>query len=115
MTITYHIREGTTEPIDITLKDGTDAASITGYSSVSLYLRSIDGTAEVEKSTTDGISVTSAATGAITVTFGSTDLEYSKLKYNGYIIVVDGTGARSSFPSDGEFVFQMHERFSGDG
>jgi len=118
MTTTFSFREGTTEPITITLYDGATAANITGYSSVSLFLRSLDGVVQSEASTADsGIVVTTAASGIITLdpTKLTTALLFSKELYYGYIIVVDGTSKRSSFPSDGEFVFKMRERYSGDG
>lgn len=113
--VIYQFREGTTEPVNITLMDGTSAANITGYGSVSIFLKAeTDGT-QVEKTTPTDVTVVSAAAGTITVTFGATDLLYSKVQYRGYIIVVDGSGKRTSFPSDGEIVFRMRERFSGDG
>lgn len=114
MTTTFQFRQGTTEPVNITLMDGTSAANITGYGSVAIFLRSKDGAASVEKSTSGGISVVSASAGTITVTFDAGDLLYSKDYYTGYILVVDGTGKRTYFPSNGEFVFKMLERFSND-
>ena len=114
MTTVFNYRQGTTEPVNVTLMDGTSAANITGYGSVAIYLRSKDGSVSVEKNTSDGISVVSASAGTLTITFGASDLLYSKELYKGYIVVVDGTGKRSSFPSDGEFVFKMLERFSND-
>lgn len=114
-TTIFEIREGTTEPITVTLYDGTTAANITGYSSVALFLRAEDGTTI---SKTDGvgggITVTTAASGLLAVSFGETDLLYSKRNYSGYIIVEDGTGKRSAFPSDSEFIFNVRERFSND-
>ena len=62
-----------------------------------------------------GISVTHASTGVISVSFGENDLLFSRKCYNGYIIVIDGTGKRSSFPNNEEFRFVMRERFTGDG
>lgn len=114
MTTTFRFRQGTTEPVNITLMDGSSAANITGYTSVALFLRSKDDSLLVEKSTSDGINVTSASAGTLTVTFGATDLLYSKDYYTGYILVVDGTGKRTSFPSNGEFIFKMLERFAND-
>lgn len=108
--VILHFREGTTEPVNITLYDGTTAANITGYGSVTIFLKADDGT-EVEKTA----AVVDAAAGTITVTFGATDLLYSKTLYRGYVIVVDGAGKRTSFPSNGEIIFKMRERFSGDG
>lgn len=113
--ITFNFREGTTEPVNITIYNGTTAANITGYSAVWIFLRSQDGATQVEKSTSDGVAVVSASAGTITVTFGASDLLYSKGAYRGYIIVIDGSSKRSSFPSNGEIVFKMRERFSGDG
>lgn len=118
MTTEFKYREGTTEPIDITLYDGTTAANITGYTSVSLFLKSLDGASQSEASTADsGITVTSASAGTIKLhpSLLTSALLYSKEAYTGYIIVVDGSSKRSSFPSDGEFVFKMLERYSGDG
>jgi hypothetical protein len=113
--ISIDFREGTTEPVNITLMDGSSAANITGYGSVSIFLRSEDGATQVEKTTPTDVAVVSASGGTITVTFGASDLLFSKVQYRGYIIVVDGTGKRTSFPSNGEIVFKMRERFSGDG
>lgn len=118
MTTEFKYREGTTEPIDITLYDGATAANITGYTKVSLFLRSLDSAVQSEASTTDnGITVTSAAAGTIKLhpSLLTTALLYSKEAYLGYIIVEDGSSKRSPFPSDGEFVFKMLERYSGDG
>lgn len=118
MAAIYYYREGDTEPITITLMDGANSASITGYSSVSIFLRSSDGSAQSEASTADsGITVTTAASGIITLDPSklTTPLLYSKGAYVGYVIVVDGTGKRSSFPSNEEFEIRMRERFSGDG
>lgn len=118
MTATYYYREGDTEPIDITLMDGANSASITGYSSVSVFFRSSDGSAQSEVSTADsGVTVTTPSSGLISLdpTKFTTPLAYSKGAYSGYVIVVDGTGKRSSFPSNEEFEIRMRERFSGDG
>lgn len=118
MTTKFDYREGSTEPITITLKDGTSGANITGYSSVSIFLRSSDGLVQSEASTADsGITVTTAASGIITLDPSklTTPLLYSKGAYVGYVIVVDGTSKRSSFPSNEEFEIRMRERFSGDG
>lgn len=115
---TFFYREGTTEPIDITLKDGSSAADITGYTSIGLFLRSGDGSHESEASSTDnGITVTSASAGTIQLhpSLLTSALLYSEKEYRGYIIVVDGSSKRSSFPSDGEFVIKMLERYAGDG
>jgi hypothetical protein len=116
--ITYNYREGTTEPITMTLYDGATAADISGYSSVSLFLRSTDNSVQSEATTANGgITVTTAASGVIALnpSLLTTALLYSKQGYYGYVIVVDGTGKRSSFPSNEDFVFRMLERYSGDG
>lgn len=118
MSTVFKYREGTTEPIDITLKDGDSAANITGYTSVALFLRSADGAAESEASTADsGITVTSASAGTIKLhpSLLSAALTYAKRVYYGYIIVVDSSSKRSSFPSNDNFEFRMLERFTGDG
>lgn len=118
MTEKYSYREGSTEPITINLKDGTTAANITGYASVSLFLRSADGLAQSEASTADsGITVTTAASGTIALnpSLLTSALLFSKVSYFGYVIVVDGSSKRTSFPSDDEFEIVMRERFSGDG
>lgn len=115
---TYSYREGSTEPISITLKEGDTAANITGYTSISIFFKSEDGAVQSETSTADsGITVTSASTGAIVLHPDklTTALAYAKRHYHGYIIVVDASSKRSPFPSDGEFTFVMLERFSGDG
>lgn len=118
MTVKYYFREGTTEPITIFLKDGTSAANITGNASVSIFLRSSDGATQSEASTADnGITVTTAASGEIALhpALLTTALLFSKERYYGYIIVVDGTSKRTSFPSNDQLEFIMLERFSGDG
>ena len=118
MTTRFYYREGTTEPITITLYDGADAANITGYASVSLFLRSADGTAQSEASTADGgIVVTTAASGIITLdpTKLTAALTHAKEVYYGYVIVVDGTAKRTAFPSGKEFTIIVTERYSGDG
>lgn len=118
MTTDFDYRQGTTEPIAITLYDGTTAANITGYQSISIFFRSVDGTAESEASTADsGITVTTAASGLIVLhpALLTNALLFSKGHYFGYIVVVDGNGKRSTFPSNGYFKFVMLERFTGDG
>lgn len=118
MAIKYFLREGTTEPITVTLKDGTSGANITGYTSVSVFLRSADGAVQSEGSTADSsVTVTTAASGIVAVHPGllSTALAFAKDFFYGYFIVVDGSGKRTPFPSDGEFIIKMLERFSGDG
>lgn len=118
MSTTFYFREGTTEPVTITLYDGTTAANITGYTSVSIFLKSADGATQSEASTADsGIVVTTAASGIITLhpSLLTTALLFSKEYYTGYIIVVDTSSKRSSFPSDGNFIFRILERYSGDG
>lgn len=118
MTTTYYYREGTTEPLTITLYDGATAANITGYSSVSLFLKSADGAAQSEASTADsGIVVTTAASGIITLDPSklTTALLHSKEVYYGYVIVVDGTSKRTAFPNGKEFTIVVTERYSGDG
>lgn len=117
-TTTFNFREGTTEPIAITLYDGATPAVLTGYQSISIFLRSLDSAVQSEASTADnGITVTTAASGLIALhpALLTTALLFSKERYVGYIIVVDASLKRSSFPSDGEFVFKMLERYSGDG
>lgn len=118
MTIpTYSFREGDTDPIVVTLYDGQDPANITGYGSVSVYLRSIDGAVQSEATTGSGVTVTGASTGEISIAPDglTTPLAYSRESYYGYFVVVDGSGKRASFPSNGEFIISMLERFSGDG
>lgn len=113
ITNTFYYREGTTEPITITLKDGTSAADITGYASVTIFLRSQDGATQTEAALT----VTTADSGIVSLDPGdlTTPLVFSDGAYFGYIIVVDGSADRTSFPSNGEFLFSMLERYSGDG
>ena len=113
----FTYREGTTEPITITLYDNDVAADITDYDSVSIFLRSYDKSEQSEASTEDdGITVTTPASGIITLdpTKLTKALKYSKGAYLGYIIVIDTEGLRTSFPSNGEFIVEMLERFSGD-
>ena len=114
----FTFREGTTEPITITLKNNDLAADITGNTKVSIFLRSADMLVQSEASTLDsGIVVTTPSSGIITFHPPklTTALVYSKGSYYGYIIVEDSTSKRTSFPSDGEFVIEMLERYSGDG
>lgn len=118
MTIKYSFRQGRTEPVTINLKDGTSAANITGYSSVSIFLRSADGAVESEASTADsGITVTTAASGEIALhpALLTNALLFSKERYFGYIVVVDGSSKRTDFPSNDQLEFIMLERFTGDG
>jgi hypothetical protein len=115
--IEYEYREGDTDPIEITLMDGDSAAVITGYASVSVFLRSQDGQKQSEASTSNsGVVVVTAASGAVKIdpALLSSALLYSKKRYYGYFVVVDGDGNRSSFPNDEEFAIVMKERFSGD-
>jgi hypothetical protein len=115
---TFTYREGTTEPITITLYNNDVAADISGYTKVSIFLRSADGGTQSEAATTDnGVVVTTAASGVITFHPSklTTALVYSKGAYYGYIIVEDSASKRTSFPSNGNFVFEMLERYSGDG
>lgn len=118
MTVKYYYREGDTEPIDINLLDGTTAANITGYTKVSLFLRSEDGGVESEAHTTNsGITVTTASTGAIQLhpSLLTTALLFTESRYFGYIGVWDANGKKSSFPNGDEFEFIMKEKFAGDG
>ena len=110
-----HFREGTTDPKNMILHSDGAAADITGYTSVSVFLKSNDGTALVEKTTGGGgVTVNDASAGDISVQFAEGDLLYSKRKYSGYALVVDGSGNRTSFPGDKEFQFVMQPRFSND-
>jgi hypothetical protein len=78
-------------------------------------LTSHDGLVFVEKATGgNGITVTAAATGEISVQFGESDLLYAKGSYRGYVLVVDGSGNRAAFPEKDEFIFVMRPRFSND-
>lgn len=118
MTVKHYYRQGTTEPITIYLKDGSTAANITGYSSVSIFLRSADGAVESEASTADsGVTVTTAASGEIALhpALLTAALLFSKERYFGYIVVVDGSSKRTTFPSNDQLEFIMLERFTGDG
>ena len=118
MATVFKYREGSTDPISITLYNGTTPADITGYGSVSFFLRSTDNSVQSEASTTDsGITVTTASAGAIVLhpNLLTSALLFSKVAYLGYVIVVDGTGKRSDFPGGDGFVFKMYERFTGDG
>lgn len=109
-------RQGTTDPLEITLLDSDGAAAnITGYGSITIFLRSADGLVEVEKTTPTDVTCATPSSGVVSINFGASDLLFSKASYNGYVIVVDGSGKRSSFPDDGEFVIDMLERYSGDG
>lgn len=113
--ITKHHREGTTEPVSITLHSNNAAADITGYTSVAIFLKSRDGLALVEKATGgSGITVTDAENGAISVEFVEDDLLYAKRHYSGYVLVVDGSGNRSSFPENEDFLFMIQPRYSND-
>lgn len=115
MAITKHYREGTTDPVSITLYSNGAAAAITGYTSVAIFLKSNDGEALVEKATGgSGITVTDAANGVISVQFAEDDLLYAKRSYRGYALVIDGSGNRAPFPEGEEFVFVMHPRYSND-
>lgn len=115
MTTTHHYREGTTDPVNIILYDNGSPADITGYTSVAIFLKSRDETVQVEKATGgSGITVNDAAAGDISVQFSESDLLYAKRSYSGYVIVVDGSGYRSSFPEDEEFVFVVRPRYSSD-
>ena len=117
MTTSYLYREGDTDPITIYLLEGTLPANITGYTKISIFLRSEDATEESEASTDDdGITVTDEATGVIALhpDLLTEPLLYAKVKYFGYVIVEDGDGNRASFPAD-ELEFIMKERFGGDG
>lgn len=115
MAITKHYRQGTTDPVTITLYSRGSPADITGYTSVAFFLTSRDGQALVEKATGgDGITVTDADAGAISVQFAEADLLYSKISYSGYVLVVDGQGNRAAFPEDEEFLFVMRPRYSND-
>lgn len=101
--------------MSITLYSEGSVADITGYTSVAIFLKSQDGEALVEKATGgSGITVTDAANGVIGVQFGESDLLYAKRRYSGYVLVVDGSGNRSSFPEDEEFVFVIQPRYSND-
>jgi hypothetical protein len=111
----YQFREGDTDPIDITLYNGTTAAVITGYTSVAIFLRSEDGAAEVEGVTpASGVTVVDAAAGTIRFhpSAATGTMTYAKNRYFGYVLVIDGTGKRATFPT---FMIQMLERFAGDG
>ena len=114
MNTVYELRQGTTEPLAVTLYDGAVGANLAGVAGIYLFLRSDDGATQVTKSTSSGITVTTAASGIIALSFGATDLLFSKVAYNGYFIVVDGTGKRASFPNNNEIRIVMRERFSGD-
>lgn len=117
MKTSYDLREGTTEPITVTLMDGTTAASITGYASVALYLRSADDAVVVTGTTAGGgVSVTTAASGIVAINPASlsTTLLYSKGYYKGYFVVTDGTGKLSKFPNGAEFEIHMREKYTGD-
>jgi len=115
MAITKYYRQGTTDPVSITLYSRGSPADITGYASVALFLTSRDGLSLVEKATGgDGITVTDADAGAISVRFGESDLLYSKVSYSGYVLVVDGQGNRAAFPEGEEFIFVMRPRYSND-
>lgn len=112
--ITKYYREGTTDPVNIILKANGSPADITGYTSVAIFLTSMDGLAAVEKLTGSGITVNDASAGDIDVQFAEDDLLYARGRYRGYVIVIDGSGNRASFPEDEEFVFVMRPRYSND-
>jgi hypothetical protein len=108
-------RQGTTDPLEITLMDGDSVANLTGYASITIFLRSADGLVEVEKTTPTDVTCATPSSGVVSVNFAVADLLFSKGSYHGYVIVVDGSAKRSSFPDDGDFVIDMLERYSGDG
>jgi len=114
----FTYREGTTEPVDIVLYNNDVVADITGYTKISIFLRSADGLTQSEAATTDsGITIILANAGQIRLdpTKLTTALTYAKGSYFGYIIVEDSVTKRTSFPSNGNFTIQMLERYSGDG
>lgn len=115
MAIMKYYRQGTTDPVAITLYSRGAPADITGYTSVALFLTSHDGLALVEKATGgSGITVTDADAGAISVQFDEGDLLYAKAGYRGYVLVVDGQGNRAAFPEGEEFIFVMRPRYTND-
>lgn len=118
MTSLFDFREGDTEPKGMTLLDNGVGANITGYTSVSIFLKSSDGLVESEASTANGgITVTTAALGVIALhpALLTVALVFSKQYYFGYVTVVDGNGKRSTFPQGKPFMFRMFQRFPGDG
>lgn len=113
--IKKHHRQGSTDPVAITLYSRGSPADITGYTSVALFLTSKDGAAVVEKATGgSGITVTDADVGEISVQFAEGDLLYAKEHYTGYVLVVDGSGNRAAFPENEEFYFVIRPRYSND-
>jgi hypothetical protein len=115
MAIKKYYREGTTDPVNIILYSRGSPAPITGYTSVAIFLKSGHGSAVVEKVTSDGgVTVNDAAAGDISVQFAEDDLLYANASYSGYVLVVDGSGNRASFPENEEFVFIMRPRYSND-
>jgi hypothetical protein len=114
MAIKKHYREGTTDPVNIILYSRGSPADIAGYTSVAIFLTSRDGSAVVEKATGSGITINDAAAGDISVQFAEDDLLYANASYSGYVLVVDGSGNRASFPENEEFIFVMRPRYSND-
>lgn len=114
MIIKYH-REGSTDPVNIILHSNGSPADITGFASVAIFLLSANEQVTVEKATGgNGITVNDAAAGDIDVQFGESDLLYALGWYTGYVIVIDGSGNRSSFPENEEIKFVIRPRFSND-
>lgn len=111
--VNYVIRQGDTEPVNFTLKSNSAAADLTGYSSVTMYLVGSDGTALSFTTGTD-LTVETAASGACSISPGVTSFLSAKSPYKGYVIVVDGSAKRSSFPENGLIIFNVLSRLSND-
>jgi len=110
------VRQGDTEAINFTLYSNGSAANITGYTSAAMYLVSRQDSSTAVSFTTAGgtFTVGTAASGACSISPSATSFLNAKSPYRGYVIVIDGTGKRSSFPEDGEIVFNVLERLSND-
>lgn len=126
MTQKITIRVGATEPQTFTLRQ-TDpdtgvvsAVDITGYSSVSLFLRrKTDGGAAVTFSTGNGlISIAEANpdldAGETHGTFTPDEDSLAAGEYLGYFVVVDSTAARVVIPSADSLEVTALERFAND-
>lgn len=112
--VSYTIREGDTEAVNFTLYSAGSGANITGYTSVTMYLVGRDGT-ELSFGTVAGdLTVETASGGACSISPAEDDFLAAKSVYKGYVVVVDGSGKRSSFPEDGWLNFVVLSRVSND-
>lgn len=94
----YEVKQGDTEPMEITLRDRKGIADLTGATSIVFGMKAREGTAAI---TRDAEVLGDPKVGKVQVPWGTTDLAIAGL-YDAEVQVIQANGKKQTFPSGGD-------------